>query len=117
VVVVRSKRTIKKTGAATTESRYYISSSPPAQHQPSQWSELIGGHWAGSEIRNHWKRDALMGEDDSRSRNPRLLANLALIRNALLLPLSDHSNHQSYPQLKETLASRPARCIKILMQT
>jgi hypothetical protein len=33
------------------------------------------------ENRNHWPRDALTGEDASRSRNATLLANLALLRN------------------------------------
>ena len=52
-------------------------------------------------MRNHWRRDALMGEDRSRSRNSNLLANLALIRNALLALLADHHPNQSLPVLRE----------------
>ncbi len=48
--------------------------------------------------RNHWRRDVLMGEDRSRSRHPNLLANLALIRSALLPILSDHLRERSFPE-------------------
>jgi predicted transposase YbfD/YdcC len=89
LVVVRSQRTIKKTGASSLESRYYLSSAEPQQYSRPQWNQLICGHWAGVEIRNHWRRDVLMGEDRSRSRNPNLLANLALIRSALLCGLAE----------------------------
>jgi predicted transposase YbfD/YdcC len=113
-VVLRSERTIKKTGATNTESRYYLSSALPEQFRPEQWVQLIRGHWGGVEIRNHWRRDALMGEDRSRSRNPNLLANLALIRSALLLILSEHMQEQSLPEFRENLGSRPRRCMALL---
>jgi len=51
---------------------------------------LIRGHWAGVEIRNHWRRDALWGEDRSRTRQPKALANMALLRSALLVLLPEH---------------------------
>ena len=107
-------RTVKKTGATSTESRYYLSSATPEQFQPEQWLELIRGHWGGVEIRNHWRRDVLMGEDRSRSRHPNLLANLALIRNALLPILSDHLQERSFPEFREHLSSRPSRSIALV---
>lgn len=113
-MVLRSERTVKKTGATTIESRYYLSSALPEQFRPVQWLGLIRGHWAGVEIRNHWRRDALMGEDRSRSRNPNLLANLALIRSALLQILSEQIQEQSLPEFRETLGSRPGRCMALL---
>ena len=113
LVVVRSQRTVKKTAHTTTESRYYLSSAPPDQYGPEQWLGLIRGHWGGVEIRNHWRRDALMGEDRSRSRNPNLLANLALIRSALLAVLADHDPDHSLPQIRERLHSRPHRCLAL----
>ena len=115
--MVRSQRTIKKTGLSSTESRYYLSSALPGESTPRQWLELIRGHWGGVEVRNHWRRDALMGEDGSRSRNATLLANLALIRNALLLVMSHRLEEQSLPQLRENLHSRPARCLALLAQS
>ena len=114
LIVLRSQRTIKKTGITTTESRYYLSCALPGQYTPSQWLKLIRGHWGGVEIRNHWRRDALMGEDGSRSRNPNLLANLALVRSALLALLADQSPDHSLPQVRERLHSRPAQCLALL---
>jgi predicted transposase YbfD/YdcC len=114
LIVLRSERTVKKTGATTFESRYYLSSALPQQYQPQGWLELIRGHWGGVEIRNHWRRDAVMGEDRSRSRHANLLANVALIRNALLLILSEHSPEQSLPKIHENLHSRPGQCLAII---
>lgn len=114
LIVIRSERTLKKTGSTSTESRYYLSSAPPTQYQPPQWLALIRGHWGGVEIRNHWRRDALMGEDGSRSRNTHLLANLALIRNALLQVISEHIGEQSLPEFRESLQSHPAQCLSLL---
>jgi hypothetical protein len=65
LILMRTERTIKKTGAAT-ESHYYLSSLPPEHCRPPQWLGLIRGHWAGAEVRKHWRRDALMGEPLSR---------------------------------------------------
>ena len=114
IVVVRSKRTIKKSNQNSKESRYYLSNRLPDEHTPKQWLSLIRGHWAGVENRNHWRRDALMGEDRSRSRNPKLLANLALIRNVLLsiLPTSEHGS--SLPQTRELLQRNAGQCLAVL---
>ena len=43
--------------------------------------QALGG---GSEIRNHWTRDAILREDHTRSRNPTLVGAFALLRSALL---------------------------------
>lgn len=114
MIVLRSERTVKKTGVTTTESRYYLSSASPQTHTPSQWLALIRGHWGGVEIRNHWRRDVLMGEDHSRSRNAKLLANVALIRNALLHIIADHLQEQSLPEFRENLRSCPKQCLALI---
>lgn len=114
LIVLRSERTVKKTGATTTESRYYLSSVLAQEYRPEQWLDLIRGHWGGVEVRNHWRRDALMGEDRSRSRNATLLANVALIRNALLQIIAEHSHGQSLPELREILHSRPGQCLALI---
>lgn len=112
--MVRSQRTIKKTGASSLESRYYLSSRPAGQHTALEWLGLIRGHWGGVEVRNHWRRDAILGEDGSRSRHPKLLANLALIRNVLLRVLADALEEQSLPALLERLHSHPNRGLAFL---
>lgn len=114
LIVVRSVRTIKKTGVTSTESRYYLSSAPPGEHRDEHWLQLVRGHWGGVEVRNHWRRDALLGGDRSRSRNAPLLANVALIRSALLAVLAQHHPDEPLPQIQETLHSRPARCLALL---
>ncbi len=114
LILVRNCRTIKKTAQTTTEPHYYLSSVLPDHYRPSEWLNLIRGHWAGVEIRNHWRRDALMGEDGSRSRNPNLLANLALLRSALLKVLADHLPNRSLPEIREQLNSSPNDALKIL---
>ena len=101
---MRCTRTVSRTGTTTDEVRYYLSSAEPDAHTPSQWLALIQGHWAVVEIRNHWRRDAVWGED--RSRNPNALANLAL--------LPTQFPDLSFPQIKELLHSRPAACRKLL---
>ena len=117
LIVVRSERTIKKTGQTSTESRYYLSSVAATDPSPRQWLEWIRGHWAGVENRNHWRRDALLGEDRSRSRQPTLLANVALIRNVLLQVLAEHLQKQSLPQLRERLHSHSGRRLALLAKS
>ena len=112
--MLRNERTVKKTGLTTREAHYYLSSARPDQYRPADWLALIRGHWGGVEIRNHWRRDVLLGEDGSRSRQPNLLANLALIRSALLALLADHFPDQPLPLVKEQLHSNPAQCLAIL---
>ena len=113
-MVLRNSRTVKKTGQTTTEAHYYLSSALPDQYRPAQWLGLIRGHWGGVEIRNHWRRDALMGEDGSRSRNPSLLANLALLRSGLLALLAEHFPDRPLPQIREQLAACPGQGLSIL---
>jgi predicted transposase YbfD/YdcC len=114
VVVVRSRRTDKRSGKTTEEVRYYISSLEPEELTPKQWHQLIRGHWAGVENRNHWRRDALMGEDRSRSRNRSLLSNLALIRNGLLRILNRCFPGQSIPVIREQIQAKPSLAFRAL---
>ena len=114
LIVLRCQRTFKKTAATTTEARYYLSSASPHEYTPDQWIELIRGHWGGVEIRNHWRRDAIMGEDGSRTRNPNALANLALLRNVLLALLADHFPEKPLPQIRELLHSNTSHCLALI---
>ena len=72
------------------------------------------GHWGRVEIRNHWRR-RLDGEDQSRSRNPWLLANTALITAPRSLQtLADPLQEQSLPEFRDNLRSRPKQCLAII---
>lgn len=114
VIVVRSEITLKKTAKTTTETRYYLSSLEPTERTPEHWQQLVRGHWGGVEIRNHWRRDAVWGEDGSRTRNPQALAALALLRNALFALLPEHYPEVSHPIIHEQLHSNPAACLRVI---
>ena len=105
VVVVRSQRTEKRTGRTTEETRCYVSSVGPGERGNEEWHGIVRGHWAGVENRNHWRRDAMFGEDRSRSRKTGLLTNLALLRNTLLRVLSRSFPGESVPVVMERLQS------------
>jgi len=113
VIAVRSHTTVKTTGRTSEETRYFIANAAPAERTPAQWQALVRGHWGGVEIRNHWRRDAIWGEDRSRTRNATALANLALLRNALLALLPEHYPDSSLPEIKERLHSDPAACLRV----
>lgn len=113
LVIMRTERTDKKSAQTTKESHYYISSLLPGEYTPQGWLALIRGHWGGVEIRNHWRRDALMGEDRSRSRKASLLANVALIRNVLLEWLAEKMPGQPLLEVFEQFASKPARALTL----
>jgi len=114
VVIVRSERTVKKTAVSSFETRASICSDLPDQRTPAQWLELIRGHWAGVEIRNHWKRDALMGEDRSRTRNPNALGNLAALRSVCLHLIANSHPDLPWPVVRDKLASKPGACLSLL---
>jgi predicted transposase YbfD/YdcC len=114
LIVLRNTRTLKKTNQSTTEPHYYISSALPEQYQPAQWLALIRGHWAGVEVRNHWRRDVLFGEDGSCSRSANLLANMALIRNALLSLFAEHLPETAGPEIIEQLSRNPSQSLRLL---
>jgi predicted transposase YbfD/YdcC len=114
LVVVRSRRTNKRSGRTTEEICYYVSSLEPEDLTHKQWHQLIRGNWAGVENRNHWRRDALMGEDRSRRRNQSLLTNLALIRNGLLRILNRCFPGQFLPVIREHIQAKPSLAFRAL---
>lgn len=81
---------------------------------PAQWHALVRGHWGGVEIRNHWRRDAIWGEDRSRTRNLHALANLALLRNALLALLPEHYPDVPLPEIHGRLCAHPLASLRLL---
>lgn len=89
----------------TADECYYISSIPKEKYTSQQWLELIRGHWGGIEIRNHWRKDACLLEDKTRSKNPNIVASLALLRNCGLLFFQQQQKHSSLPAFTEAVAS------------
>ena len=108
IIKIRSTRLIKKTGQQSQEDRFYLSSQRWKDRTPENWINLSRSHWAGVENRNHYRRDATLGEDATRCRNPNALANLALLRRSSLLVHSrDGSQEQWLPGKRERVAADP----------
>lgn len=84
---------------------YYLSSQPAASLSPPQWLGRIREHWGGIENRNHWRKDACLHEDKTRSRNPNIVSALALLRNCLLFFLNEHPHISNINELTETVAA------------
>jgi predicted transposase YbfD/YdcC len=114
-LVLVDKTTVRKRdGVQTREQRAYASSFAPDQKCPAQLLALIRGHWAGVEIRNHWRRDACWREDQTRTRNVNALANLALMRSALLRLCADHWPDLSLPRVFESCQHSVPLALKAL---
>jgi hypothetical protein len=79
-------------------------------------AELIRGHWAGSEIRNHWARDACMREDRTRSKNHNLNCALAALRICLIPLKAEHYPERSWPELQENSQRHPDLPIKLIVK-
>lgn len=115
IVGIQSRRTEKRSGKTTFETRYYLSSQDQDQRTHEGWIDLIRGHWAGVENRNHWRRDALWGEDGTRSRKPNIVGNVALLRSAAVELLNHHYPDRSHSELRESFAANSALALALLI--
>jgi predicted transposase YbfD/YdcC len=84
LIIVHKTTTSLATGSQSASRQVYLSSLPPVKGCAENFATLIRGHWGGSENRNHWVRDHIFREDDTRSKNWKLNANLAVTRAGLL---------------------------------
>ena len=114
IVKIRSTRTEKKSGRQSVEDRYYLSSQDINERTPEDWINLSRSHWAGVENRNHWRRDASLGEDSTRLHHPVALINLALLRSVNLRLISSEIHDDWLPAYKERLCSRPSLALALL---
>ncbi|MBN2164086.1 MAG: ISAs1 family transposase [Pontiellaceae bacterium] len=102
-IAIRLKN--ERNGKETATVRYYISTHDPTRAHPvDQWQNIIREHWGGGKNRNHWIRDAIWREDATRSRNPNLVGNLALLRNTLLAVAADElESYGNLPAFTEAM--------------
>jgi len=114
IVKIRSTRTDKKSGRQSIEERFYLSSQASGERTPEDWINLSRSHWAGIENRNHWRRDASLGEDRTRLHNPAALINLALLRSVNLRLISTETHDDWLPAHKERLAAHPTSALALL---
>jgi hypothetical protein len=102
-------------GVAFDERRYYISNRLDDAHTPQQWVSLVRNHWAGVENRLHWRKDACLREDHTRSRNPNLVGALALLRNALFAIHQPHlQNYGGLNGFTEAVAADPCFAYRLI---
>ncbi len=114
---IRSTRTQKKSGKTSVEERHYLSSQEWSERSPECWINLSRSHWAGVENRNHYRRDATLGEDGTRCRHARLLANMALLRSVCLLMYSRMGSIDDYlPARREGLCAQPMLAKQLINQ-
>ncbi len=97
------------------ETRFYISNRLDDAHSLAQWLTLVRNHWAGVEIRLHWRKDACLREDHTRSRNPNLVGALALLRNALFAIHQPHlENYGGLNGFTEAVAADSAFAYRLI---
>jgi predicted transposase YbfD/YdcC len=117
IVKIRSTRTEKKSGKTSVEERHYLSSQEWSERSPECWINLSRSHWAGVENRNHYRRDATLGEDGTRCRHAKLLANMALLRSVCLLMYSRMGSIDGYlPARREGLCAQPMLAKQLINQ-
>jgi hypothetical protein len=68
------------------------------------------------EIRNHWRKDACLLEDKTKSRKPNIVGNLILLRNLVLHYFVVHRTHYtSLPMFVEAVAANPALALRLVL--
>lgn len=115
IVRIGSTRTQKKSGQSSVEERYYLTSQEPGARTAEGWIDLSRAHWAGVENRNHWRRDASLGEDRTRLHQSRALMNLALLRSVNLRLLASEGDEDDWlPAKKERFAADPTSALALV---
>lgn len=108
----RNTTTFKKNGQTTHHTRFFVTSLTTQQASPHHLAALARGQWS-VENPNHWRRDALWGEDRCRLRNKNAACALALLRTALLRPVL-RSGWGTTRQVFERVAARPSHGLELL---
>lgn len=106
-LVVVEKTSTDNTGIEQTVS-FYLSSRASCQGCAQRFAKAIRGHWGGCEIRNHWIRNALWGEDKTRSKNWHINANLAILRTTLIGLRADVEETSEWPAFFEKCQRHPS---------
>lgn len=114
LITVLGRFLYKTTGKESRLERYFIASLLPAERTPNQWLAIIRGHWNGTEIGNHWHRDAIMGEDRTRSRNPNIVGAFALLNNAAHALMRLSCADQPLPATIEHLQTHPGFALRLI---
>ncbi len=102
LIIVHKTTTLLAKGDQSTSRHVYLSSLPPVKGCAESFATLIRGHWGGCENRNHWVREHIFREDDTRSKNWKLNANLAVTRAGLLNLKARVLPEKSWTEIRQT---------------
>ncbi len=83
----------KQSESSEWETRCYIASADCASRTPEGWANRIRAHWQVESA--HWRKDATLREDDTRTRNPAIMSNLIQLRNIVLFYYLHHGREQA----------------------
>ncbi len=108
----RNTTTFKQDGKTTRHTRYFVTSLTGPEAGDARLARLARGPWS-VENPNHWRRDALWGEDRCRLRNPNAACALALLRTTLLRPVL-RCGWGTTKEVFERVAARPSHGLELL---
>lgn len=108
----RATTTFKQNGQTTAHTRHFVTSLSASEAGAPRLAALARGQWS-VENPNHWRRDALWGEDRCRLRNPNAACALALLRTTLLR-LVLRGGWGTTRQVFERVAARPSHGLALL---
>lgn len=111
--ICRIARIRETRGRISREIAYAVTSLTPEQAGPDALLALWRDHWL-IENRLHWRRDVILGEDDSRIRTGTSPQAMAALRNAMLHLVKDAP--EPLRAIREALAENRHRAIKAAQQ-
>ena len=107
VFATRHTTTFKKDGQTTQHTRFFVASLTTQEAGAARLAALARGQWS-VENPNHWRRDALWGEDRCRLRNKNAACAPALLRPVL------RCGWGTTRQVFERVAARPSHGLDLL---
>jgi predicted transposase YbfD/YdcC len=108
----RNTTTFKKDSKTTHHTRYFVTSLTSNEAGDARLGKHARGQWS-VENPNHWRRDALWGEDRCRLRNKNAACALALLRTTLLRVVL-RCGWGTTKQVFERVAARPSLGLDLL---
>jgi predicted transposase YbfD/YdcC len=113
--VFKLERTVRnlKTGAHYTEVVYGVTSLTAAEASPQRLLQIVREHW-GIENKLHWRRDAVLHEDQTRTKSPRVGQALAAINN-WVIGLACRLGWTNIAQARRFFDAHPDEALKALI--
>jgi predicted transposase YbfD/YdcC len=115
LVAIDRQRENTKNGKIEEERALYLFTMKPDKCTPEQCNELVRGHWGGVENRNHWRRDAILEEDKTRTKNATISTTLALLRNTFLAALARYEEPLNLGLVKQLCSHDPQIALDMLL--